>query len=583
VAAGCTADPGAQVANRARQLGADSGIADAGAKAPAVCNAACFARSPQLCAKDTSTKLCVECTADTHCTGSPFALGSTCDKTHKLCLCKTSADCAGKRTGTRCIQDLPTAMCGCQTDGDCAAPARCVGKLNGARVCKAPCTADKACTDPLAPRCDKASGRCVACTADAHCPGPFAPRCSSTLGRCVACTQHTQCTSAGKKRCDASTGSCAECAADADCPGSSGDGNRCVRSTLGILQCRCKSDSDCAGNANGPTCDLTTGRCSCAGDKDCKAPASMCVQPFIDATYKQCSKKCALKADCGLGLNCLKPSGRCGECQTDAACASTAYKLCDAGRFKCVACKADKDCSGKTPLCDTTRGACVACKTDAQCAGSDTGGRCVAGACSCATDQDCVSKNSWGSKCVTYGGLKRCGCAASADCAGNTNGPTCFTTVSKCSCTDKSQCKAPKNRCNLAYPGSKYKACRAPCKSDADCLAPMAGRCDKTTGGCVECVTSAHCANKPWEKVCHGTRKRCVECVNSSHCTAATLGKTCKNSLCGCASHADCAGNSHGTRCDPTYKACNCDKDTDCPTGKKCKKSDLGSKIYLCK
>ena len=579
----CVSEPGAPTGTLSQHLAGDGGAGDMNLKLPPGCHAGCYAQSPRMCAHDTTNKRCMECATDAHCAGNPDALGATCDKTHGLCVCKTSADCSSKSAGGSCLTDLPTDSCGCQSDTDCTAPSRCVGQLFGARVCRAPCTADSQCTAPSAPRCDSASGRCVACTSDTHCPGPYAPRCSTSLGRCVACTQDSQCTQAGKTRCDASSGQCAECAADADCPGSAGQGNRCVLSTLGVRQCRCGGDADCAGNPLGSTCDLSTGRCSCAADKDCKAPTSLCAPPFMDATYMQCRKACAAKADCGLGLNCLKPSGRCGECQTDAACSSTAYKVCDVSRFKCVACKVDKDCSGQTPLCDTMSGACVACKTDAQCAASDGGGRCVAGSCACATDQDCASKGAWGPKCVSYGGGKRCGCAADADCSSNANGPTCYATVGKCSCTNKSQCAAPTDQCLLAYPGSKYKHCRAACKSDAECLAPRATRCDTTSGGCVECVTSAHCAALTWEKVCNNSNNKCVECTKDADCTTSTLGKKCKNALCGCASDADCVGNNNGFICDTTYRACNCNKDADCPSGKKCQPSALGSKIYLCK
>ncbi len=571
---GCT-DQRARVAARARALaGPDAGTSGA-------CSAACKSKAPYLCTPD-KQKRCVECATDAHCQKNGASLGATCDTKLSICKCAGAADCKGKLHGSRCLTAPPRApMCGCATDADCPSGRRCMGTLYGSAVCAAPCKANKDCTSPLSPYCDVSSGRCGQCTADTHCGGKYTPRCAK--GRCVACTKDAHCLLAGKPRCD--DGVCAGCAGDAHCADGKSGGLRCMRRSLEPRRCGCQVDAECKGSAHGPRCDSTTARCGCASDGECKTSGlNVCAPPFLGAPYNLCGKACAAKTDCGHGLVCDKTSGRCGQCKVAADCASTAFSLCDTARMRCVACLSDKDCGGKTPLCDPGTGRCVACKTAAQCAGSALGPVCAGGVCTCGAHKDCATTGSVGARCVSHGGLTRCGCAGDAHCAASPAGPTCYTTTRRCSCKSDADCKtAPYTKCLPAYPSAKYKVCSKPCATDADCPDAHNSRCDVKSGRCYPCTKEAHCAGNRWAKICHPYSFRCVECVGAPNCTAQTLGSKCKHSMCGCEAAADCTANVHGKLCDKYYKVCSCASDKDCPAGKKCDKTTLGTKIKLCK
>jgi len=556
------------------------------AAAPKVCNATCVASAKHLCAYDSKRKRCVECTADVHCAKNPAAFGSTCDTSLGICTCSTSSgqSCAGKVPGTRCISTPYSPLCGCSSGADCGPTRKCLGQAFGVKVCAAPCKVDKDCPEPSRPFCVPASGACVACRTAGDCHGPFTPRCDATLGRCVQCLTDGQCTGAGKPRCDRKTGKCEQCTDDTQCPGATGEGAKCLLGGLGNKRCGCKTDQDCAGNKYGPTCDAATGLCSCAADTQCKAPLLRCAPVFVGAARKRCTGTCSDNKQCGAGLRCLVTSGGvCGECNKDAHCAGSARPFCDAKQRRCVACKVDSDCTSKSaPLCDAKLGKCVACKTTADCKASADGAICAAGACTCAADSDCAGVGRWGAKCVSHGGIKRCGCAAASQCKGNVNGGACALPVGKCSCKADTECKAGVAKCRSAYPGAKYKVCLDLCKKDSDCASKETPRCDTKTGHCVTCTADAHCAATPWEKRCDTTRRRCVECVTNAHCTSSTLGKNCKGGLCVCGTSADCAGNVHGPVCDKKYRSCTCTTDKECAAGKKCKQSKLGTKVKLC-
>ena len=572
---GCTDQRARPTGSRAPRLATPDAGANQG------CAAACQAKAPYLCVLD-SQKRCVECTKDDHCKKNPSSLGSTCDAKLNICRCTDSADCAGKVLGSRCFK-APTRVpiCGCEKDADCSGGRRCILSLYGAKVCAPPCKTDKDCPGLVNRWCDAASGGCLQCVKDAHCGGKYTPRCAK--GRCVACTADAHCTRPGETRCD--DGVCSGCAADAHCADGKSGGSRCLQTSLEPRRCACQADGDCKGSDHGPSCHLATGRCGCKADGDCKAAGlGVCAQPFIGALYRLCGKPCKAKTDCGSGLVCDSTTGRCGQCKLKADCASTSFAFCDAAAMRCVACLADSDCGGDTPLCDSTSGRCVACKTAAQCAGSALGPVCAAGACTCAVDKDCAGTTSKGARCVSHGGITRCGCAADADCNTSHTGPTCYTTAMRCSCKSSADCKAaPYTKCLLAYPGAKYSVCTKPCKTDNDCPDAQNSRCDAASGRCFPCTKSAHCAGLTWAKICNPNSHRCVECAIDKDCTTQTLGGTCKNTLCSCAKDADCAASSRGKLCDKYYRVCSCVAEKDCPSGKKCDKTTLGTKIKLCK
>ena len=298
---------------------------------PSACVAACTSKKPYLCVKD-STGKCVECSKNVHCSSNPGSLGATCSK--GLCSCAKDGDCAGKAYGSKC--DTSVKVCSCKTNSDCKAPAKCVGSLFGAKVCAKPCTADKDCTSSTYKYCNKGTGKCVACKSDADCSKNTTTKyCNVNLGSCVACKTSAHCASQKvNKHCDGATGKCSECANDSHCKSGYKWGNKCTASSSGKI-CRCKANSDCAGNPNGPTCYTKYNKCSCKTNADCKkAPYLLCDVNYAGATYKNCLKKCTSHKDCTdtSAPYCDAKSGKCAGCLSNAHCANGTKPICKAGK-----------------------------------------------------------------------------------------------------------------------------------------------------------------------------------------------------------------------------------------------------------
>ena len=415
------------------------------------------------------------------------------------------------------------------------------------------------------------------CTKDTDCTSATAKKCNTATGKCVACLAKADCTTAAKPFCDTTTNKCAECGTDANCTGYVW-GNKCLTSSTGKL-CRCQKNADCSGNANGPTCYTKWSKCSCLKDSECTNKTySKCSPPYATATYNNCQKPCTKKADCDTTLKCLT-SGKCGACDKDADCSGTT-KYCNVGLAKCVACKANTDCTAPQ-TCNVSTGQCVTCTKDADCAKDLDGGKCVAGACSCAADTDCKTGFAFGNTCLTSStGTSSCRCKASTDCSANKNGPTCNTSYGTCTCSKDGDCKDTILKKCFSTPFSvttSFKHCQNECKVDKDCTTSYAQYCKVATSQCRACTKNLHCAKNAWSKVCDTAKTdACVECTKNADCTADTLGNTCDATngyICICKTDADCSANNLGRKCDTTAKACACTKDTECPTGKKCTES----------
>ena len=204
-------------------------------------------------------------------------------------------------------------------------------------------------------------------------------------------------------------------------------------------------------------------------------------------------------------------------------------------------------CMAQAPfLCVTNSSSvCLECTTDGHCTGNPfaLGNKCLTSVnvCTCSQDSDC-SGRIFGHKCDTT--LQRCGCASSADCA---TGMTC----------------------GAALFGGKI--CIKGCMSDADCISGSQQRCNKSTGQCVDCLTSADCsATMP---LCAPSTNRCVGCLNNAQCAGSGDGNSCDASrgACGCATDAHCAGaGAYGAKCIAyTFSGtkallCRCSANTDC-------------------
>jgi hypothetical protein len=163
--------------------------------------------------------------------------------------------------------------------------------------------------------------------------------------------------------------------------------NRCIE---------CKSDTDCAGQTTNKRCDLRpnaaglpTGNCEeCIETSQCPT-AQMCVS-------NNCQPTCMTDTDCaasGGGNNpyCHPMAKVCGECGTDAHCATNMNNPYCSAAASCEECITDAHCAAQPtqPYCVGNN--CSQCMTNAHCTNPMQpycdGGDCVA----CRTSADCTA------------------------------------------------------------------------------------------------------------------------------------------------------------------------------------------------
>jgi hypothetical protein len=212
---------------------------------------------------DPVTRCCVDCAKDEDCNrfGST---GAVCVRPGQFCGCASDTNCATNPAGRTC---LASQKCGCQQASDCS------GSSAG-------------------PACAPSTHQC-GCGADTDCKGAL-PRCDVATGRCVACASNADCTDPDFAACDPDSHSCTSCFVDADCARSS-LGRYCYN---GI--CRCRSDGECTTSPRGPHCDpfdppdngvRPDGRaCGCHGDTECAQSSlgSRCVADTF--SYRLCGR-----------------------------------------------------------------------------------------------------------------------------------------------------------------------------------------------------------------------------------------------------------------------------------------------------
>lgn len=218
----------------------------------AVCGVECLGGEP-LC--DAERRVCVECTADSHCGVAEPA----CDSRGECRECVSDSHCFGDRPV--CDSAEGECVAACTADADCA------DRDGGFRFCEA------------------SSGHCLQCRDAADCTDGDRPLCAAD-GRCVECEDNSAC-GGDSPFCDASRGRCRECLVDADC----GSG-ACVD-----FECaECATDEDCPVAA--PICDLQERNCViCVGNADCPAETPLCDDG--DACVQ-----CLEDEDCDAGLQC---------------------------------------------------------------------------------------------------------------------------------------------------------------------------------------------------------------------------------------------------------------------------------------
>ncbi len=447
-----------------------------------------------------------DCTVDTDNDGTPDYLDTDSDN-----------DCLPDMRETASGRTNPAAPG--SPDLNCPATAPICDRQAG--VCL--CNSTRDCTrDPAAPVCDAATRTCVACSSDPQCAAidPTRPACATTgtnRGRCVACTRDAQCGGA-TPRCDTATNTCVGCTSGRDCP-----------------------------DPSMPVCDPATHACRACSPATATAD---CTEPGVRA--------CATT-----GAN----AGRCVQCVANADCRSG---VCDAATNTCVGCASNADCAGATPICDTATRMCRRCSpaSPTDCAsptpacateGRDAG-RCVectsanasacrppAPVCDPSTDR-CVAcvvgpmaamcaASRDGSACVMDAdGTRRCGCTQDRDCGATDSGRICDPTAHHC--RDGCWPGEGHNGCPTGMACSSVDAtrpglCAMGCFRDLDCRQPTP-YCDGATtdraGGCVECLTDAHC---------HGRADGRTTCSASHTCAAPAGGITgTQDGGCGCRARA---------------------------------------------
>lgn len=244
------------------------------------------------------------------------------------------------------------------------------------------------------------------------------------------------------------------------------------------LECSASNSTACALIPNKGSCDIDLNKCvGCSGDFG---------SPPGPANKFPCT---AAKPSC-------LPSGVCVDCSTDAQCNKDPTKTkCDVPNHVCVNCLDSTTCPGATPVC--TNKQCVKCN------GNHNSG--ATSACPTTTDPACVPSPTGPGTC------EQCSASDSTACALVPGKPVCDTTNSLCV-----QCNV-NNDCNGTplTPFCSNHVCTAMCAGNGDC----GGSTPICKGGvCVGCVDDAGCAATPLTPFCDTSVNQCVECRTSANC-----------------------------------------------------------------
>ncbi len=447
------------------------------------------------------------CSDGDPCSGADFCKGGACQAGVGICPCKTVLDCKALDDKNPC-----NGMLYCDVF---ATTPTC--KVHPASIPKCNPAAAKPCRTFA---CDKTTGGC------SHLPVTVTATCDDGN----ACTAGDACQQGS---CLGPTAICA-CTKDADCEAQQPK-NLCLgklycdKSTEGAFQCKpnpatlvfCKTAQDTACSRN--TCQPQSGTCAqtaepddspcnadgnpcttgdrcaagacVAGPNTCPCQANVDCDPFQDKDLCNGTLYCATKQSEG-------DAGALKVCAPQPATVVTCPAI-NVGPCKAMACLAATGACAAIPLADATP-----CDADGDlCTVGDT---CLAGAC--------------------VAGVKACACKADSDCAVFDDGDLC-NGVSYC---DKA---ALPYKCT-PKPGSAVVCNTAndlPCKTNT---------CQASTGAC---ALQANDANSP--------------CDDGDPCTVGTtcvgLGCGGGQSICACASDADCSALDDGNACNGTLF---CDK-----------------------
>ncbi len=336
---------------------------------------------------------------------------------------------------------------------------------------------------------------------------------------------------------------------------------------------RCASDGDCVGDAGGPACDATSGRCvACTATSDRCAAGQYCV-----AATNTCAAGCRDDAACSAGADggaasrhCDTATHACVDCATDAHCPSGALcvgSVCVAGCNAGRPCPASQQCCGGACVDPQSNiahcGACDARCTIASGTAACMNGTCAVGACT-APNANCDGNATNGCETDTSRDVMHCGgcampCAArahaTASCGSGTCSYVCETGFADCDGDASNGCEAD-TRTSTAACGACGTRCDPP-NATAACVASRCevaacatgfGNCDgNATNGCETDTraTVAHCGT--CGTVCPGAANAVAACAAGACATVCTAG------------YADCDGMAgNGCETDTRSSATHC-------------------------
>jgi hypothetical protein len=306
-----------------------------------------------------------------------------------------------------------------------------------ADVAPGACARDEQCTDPLAPQCDVARGRCVACLAAAdRCPP--SQHCDAETSLCVpGCRSDEGCESdGGARRCDTARHTCVECSDDGQCPAN----------TLCSLGACVPGCSNARGCPSGQTC--------------------------CDGTCHDITQDPAHCAMCGRGCSYRNAAPRCdfGTCAMGAC--NEPYANCDGATTN--------GCEVNTR---TDPAHCGACNSRCEVAINATAATCVAGRCAftCADNfADCDGDPRNGCETDLRTDVRACG-RCGALCASAPNAPTITCAAGRCGYT----CAAGRGRLRRrARQRLREHQHLATAPAAAPAAACRSGRRSQRDGGC---------------------------------------------------------------------------------------------------
>lgn len=153
------------------------------------------------------------------------------------------------------------------------------------------------------------------------------------------------------------------------------------------------------------------------------------------------------------------------------------------------------------------------------------------------------------------------GAGDGADAGDEGGGPPAVPPAGGGACSGDADCASLALRCDVA--SGRCVACLA----DGDCAAPTP-RCAPSLHVCVACVGASDCASS--QRCDEGTTYTCLDVCHDDDDPCPQAGFVCSAvaMLCmECRSSANCAGNPHGSRCDPDIGRCvDCLGNAQCPT-----------------